>query len=293
VNPGFNAQHVITFQVGFSPSMVLTASRTRAAYEQLSERIRQIPGVESAGMTALVPLGRGDNSGPFWLGSHQPASMAEIPRALYYATDPDYPGTMQIPLLRGRFLTQEDNIHSEPVILIDSLLVHTYFPNRDALGQSITIPHWGGAQALPARIVGVVGHVEQYGIDGSRGEKPQIYYSFYQLRDEALPGFRNEITFAMRTALNPAVVMPAIKNAVYRVSGDQPVYNIRNMRDLVEGSMARQRFPMILLVAFAILALLLATVGIYGVISYSTAQRVPELEFAWRLGQQNGRFCEC
>jgi ABC-type antimicrobial peptide transport system permease subunit len=99
-----------------------------------------------------------------------------------------------------------------------------------------------------------------------------------------LPIFRNAVTFAVRTRLNAAAVLPAIKSAVYGASGNQPIYNIRSMRDLVSGSMARQRFPMILLVAFAVLALLLATIGIYGVISYSTAERVPEIGIRMALG---------
>ncbi|MFZ0591147.1 MAG: ABC transporter permease [Bryobacteraceae bacterium] len=98
VNPGFDTQHIVTFEVGLSTSVTQTAGATRAMYEQLTNRIRQIPGVEAAGMTALVPLGHSYNSGPFWIGPHRPpVSMAEIPRATYYPIDPDYPHVMQIP----------------------------------------------------------------------------------------------------------------------------------------------------------------------------------------------------
>src|SRR6185437_6582188 len=258
VNPGFDTQHIVTFQVGLSPSVTQTAAATRAIYEQLTNRIHRIPGVEAAAMTALVPLGRNYNSGPFWIGPNRPpVSMAEIPRATYYPIGPDYPRVMQIPLLLGRFLQRTDDIHSELVILVDSQMVRTYFPDRDPLGQSITIPHWGAQQNVLARIVGVVGHVEQYGLDGSGGEKPQIYFSIYQLPDDALPAFREEINFIVRTPLSPAAIRSSVENAVKAVGTAEPVYNIRTMRDLVSASLSRQRFPMILLVAFALSALLL------------------------------------
>jgi putative ABC transport system permease protein len=284
VNPGFNPQHVLTFQVGFSPTATTTPSRARIAYQSLVERIRQIPGIEAADITALVPLGKAYNEGPFWVGPHQPASMAEIPRAIYYPTGRDYVRTMEIPLLSGRLLSPADNLDSEVVVLVDSLLARRFFPGQNPIGHTITIPHWGKTQNIAARIVGVLGHVEHYGLDGTMGEKPQIYYAFYQLPDEAVPVFRSEVTVAVRTPLNLAGVMPAIRSAVQQAGSDQPVYNIRTMRQLVSGSMARQRFPMVLLVAFAALALLLAWVGIYGVISHSTARRINEIGIRIALG---------
>jgi predicted permease len=281
VNPGFNPKGVITFQVGLSSALTQTAPATRVAYQQLVERIGRIPGVEAVDLTALLPLSQDDNSGPFWVGSRQPGSMAEIPRARYYWTGPDYLSTLGIPLLRGRFVSRNDSVQSEKVIVIDSVLARAYFPDRDPVGQTITVPHWG-----EARIVGVVGHVEHSRLDGSYSayDKPKIYGCFYQLSDLWVPSFRRDLRIVVRSPLDPATVMAAIKNAVYGAGSDQPVYDIRTMQELVSGSMARQRFPMILLVTFAGVALLLASIGIYGLISYSTAQRVPEIGIRMALG---------
>ena len=285
VNPGFNARHVITFQAGLSPHAANEPAKIRTSYQQLTERIRQVPGVESADITALVPMGQGANEGPFWVGRRQPASMAEIPRAIWYPTGPDYPRTMGISLLRGRFLSLADNLNSQPVVLVDDLLARNAFGGVDPVGQTLTVPHWGAASNLPFRVVGVVGHVKHYGLDESLGG-PQIYYSFYQLPDDAVPLFRAQITLAVRTSIEAATVMPAIRKEVSKAGSDQPIYNIHSMQELVSGSMERQRFPMLLLTAFAMLALAIATVGTYGVISYSTAQRRQELGIRLALGAE-------
>jgi predicted permease len=282
VDPGFRPDGVLTMRIALPEATYSKPEQLRAFYATLLDRIQASPGVKSAGAINLLPLGGQASSGTTTIDSPLAAAAAEEPEVDMRTVTPDYFKSMGVSLVRGRFFDQRDTDTSQPVAIIDESLAQTYWPNQDPIGRRV---HQGDRMAnVPwVTVIGVVRHVRNRTLEAR--SRTEVYYPQAQRPSRSM-------SLTVLAAGNPMDLATTVQKEVSALDPELPVYRVRTMAEVMGESVARRRVALVLLAAFAGLALLLASVGIYGVMSYLANQRQREIGLRIALGSRRGQVLQ-